>query len=55
MFNVNLGSVDQPKAVKLIKVIEEPLGVSITRLIKEYTNVFAWSYKDIKGIEPKFY
>lgn len=55
MIDVNIGLPEQPKFVKISKTLDEDTMTQITALLKEYSDVFAWSYKDMKGIDPTFY
>jgi hypothetical protein len=45
---VNLGTPDNPKYVNLEKTISKEERKSYLKLFKQYQDVFAWSYKDLK-------
>ena len=55
----NVGSNENPKLVKLSKYLPTKLKSEyVEELLKEYKDVFAWSYEDLKSydtsiIEPK--
>lgn len=51
----NLGNREILYIVKLRKTIEEPLGEKIMNFLREHIDMFAWSNKDMKGINPTFY
>jgi ribonuclease HI len=44
----NVGSNENPKLVKLSKYLPTELKKQYVELIKEYKDVFAWSYEDLK-------
>ena len=35
--------------------MQEEFKEQLIRLLDEYKDVFAWSYSDMEGIDPKFY
>jgi len=41
--------------VKLSKQLDLKGNEELKGLLEEYKDIFAWSYKDTKGIYPKFY
>ena len=49
--DVNLGTVDQPKLVKLSKTLSPKVKVKYVRLLSEFSDVFAWDYLDLKVYE----
>ena len=49
---LNLGTIDEPKLVKLNANLNPQLTTDATSLFKEYRDVFAFSYEDLQGI-PK--
>lgn len=52
---VDLGEDGEGKQVKISAHLEEQFKEELMKLLKEYQDVFAWSYADMEGIDPKFY
>ncbi|KAI5416761.1 hypothetical protein KIW84_041688 [Lathyrus oleraceus] len=51
---VNLGSEDCIREVKIWELLEESVKKGLIELLREYVDVFAWSYEDMPGhIGPK--
>ncbi len=48
--NLNLGTKIEPKIVKINNNLDLVIVVQTQQLLKEDHDVFAWSYKDFKGI-----
>ena len=48
---VNLGTEGNPKMVKLSKSLPEDQKVKYVELLKEFQDVFAWSYEDLKSYD----
>ena len=48
--SVNLGSNDEPKMVKIGNTLTSSEKDALVTLLKEFKEVFAWSYEDILGI-----
>ena len=48
---VNLGSDDEPKAVQIGNTLTSKEKDELISLLKEFLEVFAWSYKDMPGID----
>jgi len=46
--DVNLGTKDKPKFVKLSKTLSPEVKSKYVRLLSEFSDVFAWDYSDIK-------
>jgi ribonuclease HI/uncharacterized small protein (DUF1192 family) len=44
----NIGTSEEPKFVKLSKSLTEEQRIRYTDLLKEFTDVFAWTYQDLK-------
>ena len=44
----NIGSENQPKMIKLSKLLSEEERRKYVGLLKEYKDIFAWSYHDLK-------
>ena len=47
---LNLGTTDDPKLVKMNANLNPQLAIEATSLFKEYRDVFAFSYEDLRGI-----
>jgi hypothetical protein len=48
-----LGTDAKPQLVKINSQLETCKVLEEKQLLKEFKNVFAWTYKDLKGISPK--
>ena len=48
MENKNIGTEDDPKIIKLSKKLPAKEKEEYVNLMKKYTDVFAWSYDDLK-------
>jgi hypothetical protein len=44
----NIGTPDEPKFVKLSRSLTTEQRVEYTELLKEFADVFAWTYEDLK-------
>jgi hypothetical protein len=49
--NLNLGTLEDPKLVKIAKDLDEYEG-KVKELLLKFKDVFAFTYKDMKGIPP---
>ena len=47
---INLGSLENPKEVKIGSTLSSEEQEGLTKLLKEFPKVFAWSYEDMPGI-----
>jgi hypothetical protein len=47
---INLGTLENPKEVKIGSTLSSEEQKELTKLLKEFLEVFAWSYKDMPGI-----
>ena len=47
---VNLGTNDEKKKVKIGTSLDSSANKEITDLLKEYANIFAWSYQGMLGL-----
>ena len=52
---VNLGTTEEPWHVSVAKEIRPVEKMTLVELLKEYKDVFTWSSKDMKGLDPQFY
>ena len=48
---VNLGSEDCVREVKIGALLEESVKKGLIELLREYIDVFAWSYEDMPGLD----
>ncbi|KAI8572246.1 hypothetical protein RHMOL_Rhmol01G0183000 [Rhododendron molle] len=53
IITANLGSKNEPKLVKIGATLSSQESGKLILLLKEYKDVFAWSYKDMPGIDPE--
>ena len=53
--DVNLGSSDEPRLVKISKDLAISNRSTLITLLMEYQDVFTWSYSDMKGLDPQYY
>jgi ribonuclease HI len=47
----NIGTPEEPKFVKLLKSLTEEQRIGYTKLLREFADVFAWTYEDLKTYE----
>ncbi len=52
--NLNLGIDVEPQMVKINAQLEISKVLEVEQLLKEFKDVFIWTYKDLKRIPPKF-
>jgi hypothetical protein len=50
---LNLGIDANPQMVKINAQLEISKMMEMEQMLKEFKNVFAWTYKDLKGIPPE--
>ena len=48
---VNLGSEEDRKEVKIGASLNESIKKQIVEILKKYVDVFAWSYRDMPGLD----
>ena len=48
---INLGSEEDPKEVKIGASLYPDVKSRLIELLKEYVDIFAWSYQDIPGLD----
>ena len=53
--DLNLGSEDDPKMVRISIHVQGQFKEDLKTLLMEYKDVFAWDYADMKGIDPNLY
>ncbi len=49
----NLGTNVEPHTVKINAQLEISKVLELEQVLKEFKDVFAWTYKDLKGIPPE--
>uniref|UniRef100_A0A2N9FZ87 Uncharacterized protein n=1 Tax=Fagus sylvatica TaxID=28930 RepID=A0A2N9FZ87_FAGSY len=49
---INLGTLENPKKFKIGSTLLPEKQEELTRLLKEFPEVFAWLYEDMPGIDP---
>ena len=47
----NIGSEEEPKMIKLSKTLPTLIKHKYIELFKEFKDVFAWSYEDLKSYD----
>ena len=50
---INLGTEEDKKEVKIGASLEATVKRKVIELLKEYADVFAWSYQDMPGLDPR--
>ena len=50
---VNLGTNDEKRKVKICTSLDSSTKEEITNLLREYVDIFAWSYQDMPGLSTK--
>jgi len=53
VMQVNLGSQDHPKPIFISESLSLTEKEELIILLKEYIDVFAWSYEDMPGLDPQ--
>ncbi len=53
LMKFNLGTNVEPQMVKINARLETSKVLELEQLLKEFKDVFAWTYKDLNGIPPK--
>lgn len=54
ILEVNIGSQEIPRMLKMGKLLEAPLQSELIQSFHEYSELFAWSYKDMPGLDENF-
>ena len=52
---VDLGTRDAPKAVYVAKEMLPKEKEATIELLKEFRDMFTWSYEDMRGLDPQLY
>lgn len=50
---VNIGTDETPGEVKIGAELSSEQGKAITNLLREYQDIFAWSYQDMQGLDTE--
>ena len=50
--SLNIGTPDSPKNVNIGAQCTDEEKLKFTELLREFQDVFAWSYEDIHGFDP---
>ena len=53
VMQVNLGSQDHPKPIFISESLSLTERKELIILVREYIDVFAWSYEDMPGLDPQ--
>ena len=48
---INFGSEEEPKEVKFGALLHSDMRSKLIELLKEYMDIFAWSYQDMPGLD----
>jgi len=51
---INIGSQETPHFLKMGKLLEEPLQNELIQSFHDYSDLFAWSYKDMPRLDENF-
>ena len=49
--SINLGSEEDPKEVKIGALLHPDVKRRLIEFLKEYVDIFAWSYQDMPGLD----
>ena len=52
---VNLGTTEEARPVHIAKEMTPENKTAMITLLKEFRDVFAWSYEDMRGLDPQLY
>ena len=52
---VDLGTMDKPRPVKVAKELPDEEKKAMVALLTDFRDVFAWSYEDMRGLDPQLY
>ena len=52
---INIGTLEAPQHLLIVEDLPPPEKVTVIDLLHKYKDVFAWSHKHMKGLDPKFY
>ena len=52
---VDLGTSEAPQPINVPKEMPPSEKLAMIELLKEFTDVFTWSFEDMRGLELKLY
>ena len=52
---VNLGTIEDSRPVHIAKEMTPDNKIAMITLIKDFRDVFDWSYEDMRGLDPQLY
>ena len=52
---VDLGTTDKPRLVNVAKEMPHGEKKAMVTLLTDFRDVFAWSYEDMRGLDPQLY
>ena len=52
---INLGTIEDLRTLKIPKELAPAESSTLVSLLFDYRDVFAWSYSDMKGLDPRYY
>ena len=54
VIQINLGNETNPKPIFISESLSPSEKEDLVSLVREYINIFAWTYKDMPGLDPKW-
>mgnify|MGYP000409127067 CR=1 FL=1 len=52
---VDIGTKDKPRPINVAKEMPNDEKKTMTELLMNFRDVFAWSYEDMRGLDPQLY
>ena len=52
---VDMSEYRQPQSILVAKHLAEEFKKELTQTLREYQDVFAWSYEDMQSLDPQVY
>jgi len=49
---INLGTDEDKKEIKIGALLDATVKERVIELLKEYADIFAWSYEDMPSLDP---
>jgi hypothetical protein len=50
---INLGTDEEKREIKIGALLEASVKEKVIDLLREYVDIFAWSYQDMPGLDPE--
>ncbi|KAK2450411.1 hypothetical protein QL285_009528 [Trifolium repens] len=50
---INLGTEEEKREIKIEACLEESVKARVVDLLREYVDIFAWSYQDMPSLDPE--